>query len=516
MPKSQPLETISFYDSLEPSELETVRASEAVIESVEANDAEGTFRMGEALNRTHAAIAEGKFLKWCRLKWPYHRSYAYDFMRVADALAPYRSRLVAARVPRASLIDLSSAPEHVTQVLDAFELGKRLKVSEVASMLKCDGAASKAPEGPENVGGIAGLRQLYSAKAKFLMQFVERVDSVVMAIREALNQAPPGGRVAKGALARQIVLAARHARHELENLCLFIEPDARNPSVPRVVPFPEGSRWREVTDLLFELGGVESWPASAELDRWLREKVLPLLEWATWHGKSGSPGTAGAPSQAEPAASGADESGLPHRTTGQAASAEEYVAAMEMIANVRVDMEPYRIPHEEVVEGVQYEIGTGTGEPRWQLAVLRQNGWAGSGFSECLASVPQVRAAEADVRSAVGFLAWMRARFRREGASEDSFDRLGKEMASVFADLLVCGRSTDDLPGICRGARRSIAEALHLDCVAQIPQQEQEHETQHGPLACWRPQHGRARAWLSASVAGQIPAADFRLVARTV
>lgn len=50
------------------------------------------------------------------------------------------------------------------------------------------------------------------------------------------------------------------------------------------MPFLEGSPWREVTELLYVLGGRGSWPRE-ELAPWLSATVLPALAWSIDNGK---------------------------------------------------------------------------------------------------------------------------------------------------------------------------------------------------------------------------------------
>jgi hypothetical protein len=111
------------------------------------------------------------------------------------------------------------------------------------------------------VGGIAGLRNLAKAKANIgIRQFAERLTAMIIDIEEALKPIEKGKRVLKGALAKKIEMPARFARTELENIALFIEPNA----------------------LLWDLGGQVQW--QPDLVPWLSDYVVPLLQWATGKG----------------------------------------------------------------------------------------------------------------------------------------------------------------------------------------------------------------------------------------
>src|SRR5690606_13414057 len=100
------------------------------------------------------------------------------------------------------------------------------------------------------VGGIRGLEQFHAAKRCRLRELVGQLEEIISAIEEARAAAAEGGRVFKGALAEEIVLPSRHAR---------LEPDPRDATALRSAGFAEGSCWGQGSDLLYEIGGTESW-----------------------------------------------------------------------------------------------------------------------------------------------------------------------------------------------------------------------------------------------------------------
>ena len=135
----------------------------------------------------------------------------------------------------------------------------------------------------ENAGGIAGLRNLAKAKANLgIRQFAQRLTAMINDIEEALKPLEEGKPVFKGALAKKIEMPARFARTELENIAQFIEPNALNSTAPHVIKFPEGSKWRQLEGLLWDLGGRAQW--KSDLVPWLSEYVVPLLKWAIGEG----------------------------------------------------------------------------------------------------------------------------------------------------------------------------------------------------------------------------------------
>lgn len=285
-----------FYSGLEQGQADALRASDQQLDAVEEKDAEGTFRKGDALLLAHAAVPEGCFLEWCALRWPRHRSYAYAFMRVAELLAQHRARLVRAGVARSSLLELAKKPEMAEVVAAAYEAGPRPTVAKVKVMI---GTARAVPGTDDvssaDVGGLRGLKLLHAAKRGHLRDFASRLERMIAAIEDAL--AAP--RVLKGELAAAINMEARWAHAELRNLCAFIEPAPWDTSKPAPVPFPKGSGWDRTMRLLYELGGSEQWPRKEAMADWLRQAVLPLLEWAARDGAAPCDGAAAA-EQEEP------------------------------------------------------------------------------------------------------------------------------------------------------------------------------------------------------------------------
>lgn len=83
----------------------------------------------------------------------------------------------------------------------------------------------------------------------------------------------------KGQLADKIEHLARLARFQLENVGLFVDLNPNNSAASGVVSFPKGSRWRGVKELLWLLGGRDSW-SREELAIWLSAEVLPRLAWS--------------------------------------------------------------------------------------------------------------------------------------------------------------------------------------------------------------------------------------------
>lgn len=178
---------------------------------------------------------------------------------------------------------LASSPGHLPQVLAAYEAGQRLTVKQVAAIIR-GGKEEPAPDLP-NAGGIAGLKANALAKSKArISEFARNVAEIISHIETGLIPAMEGKRVLKGQLADKIKRLARLARFQLENVALFVELNPNNAAVSQVIRFPEGSKWKEVAELLWVLGGRDSWPREY-LTTWLSAIALPLLAWSINSGK---------------------------------------------------------------------------------------------------------------------------------------------------------------------------------------------------------------------------------------
>ena len=124
-----------------------------------------------------------------------------------------------------------------------------------------------------------------AVKAKLgISEFVRNVTGIIGHIETALVPALEGKRVPKGQLADKIERLARLARFQLENVALFVKLNPGNSAASQVVGFPEGSKWREMAELLWVLGGRDSWPREY-LATWLSAVALPLLAWSIDSGK---------------------------------------------------------------------------------------------------------------------------------------------------------------------------------------------------------------------------------------
>ncbi|MGN6141965.1 MAG: hypothetical protein ACTHOP_00075 [Mesorhizobium sp.] len=270
--------------NLQPDELALVMKFGDRLVKSGRRTTEETFNDGEDFAIAVELIPKGTFGKWLASVSNFTRQHVHSFIRIATVLKDHKARLVQARVPATIMGKLAASPKHLPQVLAEFEAGRRLTGTQVAAIISGENDTT-APDLP-NAGGIAGLRANEQAKLKFGMaEFVHNVAEIIGHVETAILPAKEGKRVLKGQLADKIEHLARLTRFQLENLTHFVELNPGNSAASQVIHFPEGSKWRRVTELLWVLGGRGSWPRD-ELATWLSVEVLPLLAWSIHDGKS--------------------------------------------------------------------------------------------------------------------------------------------------------------------------------------------------------------------------------------
>jgi len=241
---------------------------------------EQSFLLGEHLVAASGLLADGLFDKWVKRRCSLAARTARAYMSVARNLGEYRDDLVDLSASPTVMFHLAHAPHD--KIRDAIAHGEehgRLRVLDVKTILgDGDEGKGKTARGDlHGAGGVTGLKALIAVKTRDgLKMFVMHIEVIVQAIKVALEQK----RVIKEALAREVEDLARVARMELESLAQFVEPDSDLRRHPRSTQFPKKTEWAVVNETLQKLGLFDIWPKSKELPGWLRDEVLPVLEWA--------------------------------------------------------------------------------------------------------------------------------------------------------------------------------------------------------------------------------------------
>lgn len=241
---------------------------------------EQAFELGDHLARAADLLADGRFDKWVKMRCGLSARSGRNYMAVFRNLGHVRDELVDLSVGATALFHLSSATtDQITKAIAFAEENGRLRAADVKALLAKGGEGDdkREKDGEYHVGGVGGLKALIAVKSREgLKAFVTHVAAICQAIEAAL--AKP--RVIKEALAREVEDLARVARLELESLAQFVEPDSDLRRHPRSTQFPKESEWSVVNETLQKLGLVDTWPKSKDLPGWLRNEVVPVLDWA--------------------------------------------------------------------------------------------------------------------------------------------------------------------------------------------------------------------------------------------
>jgi hypothetical protein len=241
---------------------------------------EQAFILGEILDEAAVLLQGGTFGKWVKKRCGIAPRTASGYIAVHRNLADFRDDLVDLSVGSTVLFHLAHASHDKIRasIAHAEEHGQ-LRVFDVKAILtNGDEAQEKAArDDVHGAGGVTGLKALIAIKTRDgLKMFVLHIEVILQAIETALGQK----RVIKEALAREVEDLSRVARMELESLAQFVEPDGDLRRYPRSTQFPKGSEWAVVNETLQKLGLLDAWPKSKELPGWLRNEVVPVLEWA--------------------------------------------------------------------------------------------------------------------------------------------------------------------------------------------------------------------------------------------
>ncbi|MFP3542724.1 hypothetical protein SB748_04500 [Rhizobium sp. SIMBA_035] len=276
------------YDALNigAQSKKALEATAAGILALGRRSTEQAFELGDLLEQASELVEPGTFEKWVSQRCDISSKTARNYRSVARNLAPYRTRAVELAVSPTVLFHLASAPDEKVEAALAFaEENDGIRVSEVKALL-ADGpeAASEEVTAKElpDVGGLSGLRALIDIKTKSgLAAFVENAAMLAKTVEDILERKPRGKRLQKKALVPVLEPLGRLAKRSLGNVLLLDAPgdiDVRKLSATELVP---GSRWHRVFETLDDVGDREAWPEAKELELWLSQELLPLLDWAT-------------------------------------------------------------------------------------------------------------------------------------------------------------------------------------------------------------------------------------------
>lgn len=238
------------------------------------------FDCGEALAKVETRLPGQKaFDTWTRQACGITRRGAANYIGVYRNLSNFRERFVSQSVPGSAMYKLISADESVIEtVLASYERGKPLNVQDISRMLSSGGDPA-LDEG--DLGGRDGLRRLIARKTAVgvtdVMVIAVDIMTIVLA---ALERHRDGKRIVKEALSKELVGPARILRQQIKWLTWIgtvVGPIEKGDVY--LLPSSQDDRWYRFGQLLYQMGGIESWPKAPKIVDWLTEEVLPEFEW---------------------------------------------------------------------------------------------------------------------------------------------------------------------------------------------------------------------------------------------
>lgn len=276
------------YDALDigVQSMKALEVAAAGIQALGRRSTDQAFELGDLLEQASELVEQGTFEKWVSQRCDISSKTARNYRAVARNLTAYRERAVELAISPTVLFHLASAPEEkIEAALAHAEEHDGIRISEVRALLadRSEGA-SEAVTSAElaDIGGLSGLRALIDLKTKSgVAAFVESAAAFATAVEDILESKPQGKRLQKKAVVPVLEPLARLAKRSLGNVLLLDAPgdiDVRKLPATELVP---GSRWHQVFETLDDVGDREAWPEAKELEVWLSQSVLPLLDWAT-------------------------------------------------------------------------------------------------------------------------------------------------------------------------------------------------------------------------------------------
>ncbi|ESR22546.1 DUF3102 domain-containing protein [Lutibaculum baratangense] len=254
------------------------------IQTIGRKTVEQALDVGEHLSHMEGILPEATWRPWLKERCDLGDKQAGNLIKVHGRFNDRRKQLMRDRVSPTVLIALINAKDELVEyVLDAYANQQRLTVDEVKALKReasVDGEAEKLE--PGDIGGAKGLKAaanlVLSAGVAELMALCK---AMARDIEEALAEVGDK-RLVKDRLSKQLEIPARIVVKHIEVLLAPLEfrwesgalREASHSKIPT-------SRWREVRDLLYTLGSHRGWPASSALKVWLKDEVLPALQFVT-------------------------------------------------------------------------------------------------------------------------------------------------------------------------------------------------------------------------------------------
>ncbi|WP_275785408.1 hypothetical protein [Pararhizobium gei] len=230
-------------------------------------------------------VPEKAFGKWLATFSDYTVRSAWNYISIHERLSAYREQLLAHAVMPTVMFELAKGePAQVEAVIARLADGERIRVKDVREML---GRKPKSKgDATFDTAGVAGLRKVAAAKTDAdVAQLQKMLEIVLTQVELALEPLANKKPVVKKPLQDKVVLPCRHAHDVLNSIGAPLQPDATSYMNWRAAKLPEGTVWRKVQDLLYQMGGADDWAKGRAFVPWLQNEVVPLLRFVV-HGEA--------------------------------------------------------------------------------------------------------------------------------------------------------------------------------------------------------------------------------------
>lgn len=241
------------------------------------------FELGKCLAEAKSVQPVKRYGRWLKENSGYTVRSAWSFISVHERLAKHRERLEQHAVGTTALVELAKGePDQIEDVIRQLDEGTNLKSSLIKTLISGNKDEAEEDTDLRQLGGKSGLQKLAAAKLKSSIAEFHRLTAAVLAgVEEAVARHAGGKRIVMTTLAADVEINARHASDLFKDVVAPLVPAQHMPKANlQHEQFGLKTGWGAVQHSLYRLGGVGSWPARDEMEKWVVEVAHPALRFA--------------------------------------------------------------------------------------------------------------------------------------------------------------------------------------------------------------------------------------------